>query len=108
MTVYVLHIEPPYQHARHYTGYPPDKDASRRIREHLDCTPRGSPLVRAAIEAGCDVQVAHVFKRVGRDFEKWLKTRRDHRKWCPCCGLKARPLPHPKSMTGDFKARKAY
>lgn len=59
MTVYVLHIEPPLGHARHYVGYTPDEDLARRIAEHMSGS--GSPLIRAAVAAGRNVQLAHAF-----------------------------------------------
>jgi hypothetical protein len=47
-TVYVLHFEPAYRHARHYLGWARDVDA--RVAEHLAGS--ASPLVRAAVLAG--------------------------------------------------------
>ncbi|MFN3250083.1 GIY-YIG nuclease family protein [Roseibium album] len=102
MTVYVLHFDPPYQHARHYIGYTPDASAARRVKEHQDCTAKGSPLVRAAIESGCKVVLAHEFPGASRAFERWLKTRRDTSRWCQCCGLETRKLPDPNTMPAAF------
>lgn len=106
MSIYVLHIDPPYRHARHYTGWTPERDPSRRISDHIERRANGSPLVRAALDAGCTVTVAHIWPRLGRDFERWLKTRRDHSKWCRLCGQNLRPLPAPKAISARFKSQK--
>jgi hypothetical protein len=53
-TVYVLHFEPAYKHARHYIGWTSDTDVTARLNVHLQG--RGSPLVRAAVQAGVEVQ----------------------------------------------------
>jgi hypothetical protein len=106
VTVYVLHLDPPYKHARHYIGYTPDATAERRVNEHLSCLSKGNPLVRAAVEAGCEVTLAHEYPGAGRDFERWLKARRDTARWCKCCGLNEVPVPTPERMTARFLAKK--
>ena len=35
MSVYLLHIEPPYKHARHYIGWSKDFYPDDRINHHL-------------------------------------------------------------------------
>jgi predicted GIY-YIG superfamily endonuclease len=45
-TVYVLHFEPAYKHARHYVGWT-EGDVVERLAVHLQG--RGSPLIRAAL-----------------------------------------------------------
>ncbi len=52
---YLLHLDPPLAHARHYAGIALDGDVPRRVREHI--TGRGSPLIAAAVAAGCQVRV---------------------------------------------------
>lgn len=109
MTVYVLHFDPPYQHARHYIGYTPDPTHTRRVREHMEMGTKGSPLVRAALQAGCEVVVAAVYPGAGRDYEAWLKARRDTRRWCPTCGVFSKPEPSPERMTSRFRdAKRSY
>src|SRR3954452_8463461 len=53
-TVYVLHFEPAYHHARHYIGWAVSVEP--RLAEHMAGS--GSPLVRAAIAAGVRVELA--------------------------------------------------
>ncbi len=52
---YLLHLDPPLAHARHYAGIALDGDVPRRVREHV--TGHGSPLIAAAVAAGCQVRV---------------------------------------------------
>ncbi len=106
MTVYVLHFDPPYRHAGHYIGYTPDETAERRVREHTECLAAGSPLVKAAVAAGCKVTLAHEFLGAGRDVERWLKTRRDTAKWCSCCGQNSRAIPNAENMSSAFRNKK--
>ncbi|GEP11803.1 endonuclease [Methylobacterium gnaphalii] len=110
MSVYVLHFDPPFAHARHYIGFTPDPTVARRVSEHMTCGPRGNPLVKAAIGAGCAVTLAHAFEGevYGRDFERNLKARRTTRAWCACCGVGAKPVPSPSSISARFRAAKAY
>src|SRR5882762_4293587 len=91
MTVYLLHITPSYQHAGHHIGFCEEEDPSRRFERHL--SGRGSPLIKAAIAAGCKVHVAHHFPGANRSFERKLKNRGSARRWCPSCDVKSRPLP---------------
>lgn len=106
MTVYVLHFDPPYRHAGHYIGYTPDKTAERRVREHIEGLAAGSPLVKAAVAAGSTITLAHEYPGAERDFEAWLKARRDVRRWCQCCGLNQYRPPVPGNITNAFRNKK--
>lgn len=90
MTVYLLHITPRYKHARHYIGFTIDDDALRRVGEHERGTKKGSPLVRAALDAGHTVKLAAVWPGADRNFERKLKNRKNAGKFCPCCNSKSK------------------
>ena len=53
MSVYLLHIDPPYKHAKHYIGWSKDYRPNERINQHLLDTAKANPLIKAAIAAGC-------------------------------------------------------
>lgn len=75
-TVYILHIEPPYKHARHYVGWVKarDEDAvSRRLRTHMQG--RGARLLKVAIAAGCHIYIGQRFPGKTRAYERCLKDR---------------------------------
>lgn len=79
--VYLLHFEPPYEHAAHYLGW--SNDVQRRTQHHLAGT-GNSPLVNAALAAGCRVVVARVWHGATRTFESRLKKHGKSRV-CPMC-----------------------
>ncbi|HYE94480.1 MAG TPA: GIY-YIG nuclease family protein [Terriglobales bacterium] len=82
--VYLLHFEPDYRHAAHYLGSA--NDVEERVKEHV--SGQGSPLVKAAVEAGCRVEVARVWeaaKGYGRRLERRLKDRKESTRLCPKC-----------------------
>lgn len=82
MGVYVLHFDPPFQHAKHYVGFT-KRDVNERLAEHL--SGRGNSLVYAAHRAGCRVTVVRFWKSGTRRFEVYLKSRKDVPRWCACC-----------------------
>ena len=79
-TVYILHFEPSYRHARHYVGWALDPDS--RIAAHL--AGNASPLVRAAVAAGVQVSVAALLPG-SRYLERRLKTWHKTGQFCPIC-----------------------
>src|SRR3954467_13682584 len=85
-TVYVLHFEPAYKHAQHYVGWT-EGDVCDRVAVHLQG--RGSPLVKAAVAAGVDVQLAATYegtRYLERRLKSWHNTGRC---WGVCRGRRA-------------------
>lgn len=83
--IYVLHIDPPLHHARHYVGWTKDKTVTRRVKEHLTQSGRRpSKLVGAALLAGCTVTLAASFEG-DRELERKLKARGGAASFCPLC-----------------------
>ncbi len=70
--VYVLHFDPPLQHARHYVGWTDHEDVASRLEEHLK---------------------GHVFVGADRRFERRIKNNKDVCRWCRICGRNERPRP---------------
>jgi hypothetical protein len=81
--LYLLHFDPRYKHAGHYLGYA--DDIARRVQEHLSCGSKSSPLVKAAVEAGCDIQIARVWPGGSRTEERRLKNVGSLVRQCPTC-----------------------
>jgi predicted GIY-YIG superfamily endonuclease len=80
-TIYLLHFEPAYKHASHYLGWTEDIDA--RIDRHQ--RGQGSPLVAAAVAAGCAINLARTWEG-DRKLERKLKNRKNTpRQLCPIC-----------------------
>ena len=72
MSVYVLHLDPPYKHARHYVGWA--HHVKRRVQHHREG--RGARLLEVAVAAGSEVLVGRVFRGRDRTFERRMKQRR--------------------------------
>jgi hypothetical protein len=100
LSLYLLHLEPGYLHARHYLRFTPDNDVSRRVAEHLAGGAKASALVRAAIQAGFRVTVARAWTGpdADRTRERQLKNGKKMPRHCPVCRERKRhpnqyPLP---------------
>lgn len=82
-TVYLIHFERPYQHARHYIGW--TEDLSARLQAHRDGC--GSALMAAVTRAGIGWVVARTWEGEDRGFERRLHRRKNSRaRLCPICG----------------------
>lgn len=82
--VYLLHFAQPLHHARHYVGYCNGGESlEARIERHRRGD--GAKLVRAAVEAGIEFEVARTWPCAGREFERWLKRQKNTRRYCPVC-----------------------
>ena len=77
-TVYILHFEPAYRHARHYVGWTAG-DVDARLATHL----QGAGL-RAAVRAGVDVQLVATYQG-SRHLERRLKRWHNTGQFCPAC-----------------------
>lgn len=84
-TVYLIHFERPYHHARHYLGW--TKDVDRRFEEHTKG--QGSPLVKAVVDAGIRVSVVKTWPDKTRNFERRLKKLKNTPRLCPVCGKRS-------------------
>lgn len=86
--MYLIHLNPPYKHARHYIGYA--DDIGRRFYEH-EMLSKGSRLLTVAVAAGCSLHLARIWPGKDRKFERSLKGGKDgNRTWnrarlCPIC-----------------------
>lgn len=79
-TIYVIHFDEPYHHARHYLGW--SSDVAARFDRHT--AGRGSPLVKAAVAAGIGVRV--VYTRPGtRHDERRMHVHGHLSQLCPLC-----------------------
>jgi predicted GIY-YIG superfamily endonuclease len=79
-TVYLLHFDSPYKHARHYVGYTTDLDA--RLAAHSKG--QGARLLEVVTGAGIGFQVARTWQGTRKD-ERRLKDRKNAPRECPLC-----------------------
>jgi predicted GIY-YIG superfamily endonuclease len=87
-TVYLLHFDRPYQHARHYVGWA--TNVKRRLAEHE--AGRGARLLAVVAEAGIGWQLARLWPG-SRVRERQIKNQGGHARHCPLCGITPRSLP---------------
>lgn len=91
--LYLLHFSPAYEHAQHYLGWA--AVIERRVAEHLRGV--GSPLVAAAVAAGCRVELVRVWPGASRNDEAACKRSRNGRQRCPLCTSTPRGIPRCRS-----------
>src|SRR5262245_6920770 len=77
-TVYLIHFNRAYKHARHYLGYSEHLD--KRITDHL-CG-MGARLMEVVTLAGIEWKVSRTWPG-DRKFERQLKNRKQAPKLCP-------------------------
>jgi hypothetical protein len=86
-TVYLIHLQRPYRHARHYLGW--TLDVERRLAVHR--AGGGSPLLRAAVAAGISFEVARTWpgdRHLERRLHRYKNT---PARLCPICRSKVTP-----------------
>jgi hypothetical protein len=95
-TVYLLHLDPPYKHARHYTGSAAPGRLQARLAAHAAGT--GARLMEVVKAAGGSFRLARTWPG-GRTRERELKARHDAPRLCPIC------TPHPRPAQAHGTAR---
>jgi predicted GIY-YIG superfamily endonuclease len=84
-TIYLLHFDQPYRHAKHYTGW--TDNLTDRLTQHRQG--RGARLLAVITAAGIGFQLART--RPGtRTEERAIKCAGGATRYCPIC------TPHPR------------
>jgi predicted GIY-YIG superfamily endonuclease len=86
-TVYLIHLDTPYKHARHYTGWTTDLDA--RLQAHRNG--QGARLMQVITQAGITWRLARTWPG-GRSRERAIKDRHEAPRLCPECTAPPRPV----------------
>jgi predicted GIY-YIG superfamily endonuclease len=84
-TVYLLHFDRPYRHARHYCGWTADLPA--RLAAHHDG--RGARLLEVIRAVGIGYRLARTWTG-GRGRERQIKRQGGLSRCCPLCGVRPR------------------
>lgn len=85
-TIYLLHFERPYHHARHYLGW--TTNLTTRLAAHT--TGRGARLITVITTAGIRFTLARTWTGT-RTRERQLTNHGGHTRHCPLCHT----TPHP-------------
>jgi predicted GIY-YIG superfamily endonuclease len=83
MVIYLLHIDPPYKHARHYLGI--GEDLNARLQLHQD--EHGARLTQVCIENGRALKLVRTWEGAPND-ERRLKNQKNSPWLCPLCNPK--------------------
>ena len=84
MTLYLLHFERPFKHAKHYLGWAEDDEAmARRIQKHREG--KGANLMKYVKLAGIDFVVARTWAVGSRRKERSIKKQGGLGRCCPIC-----------------------
>ena len=84
MAVYLIHLNEPLGHARHYSGYAKGNNPQKRIDKHG--TAKGARMLKVAAERGISWVVAQIWPDADREFERSLK-KRGQAAICPLCKI---------------------
>jgi predicted GIY-YIG superfamily endonuclease len=84
-TVYLLHFDRPYQHARHYCGWAGDLPG--RLRQHR--AGRGARLLQVINQAGIGWTLVRTWTGP-RARERQIKRQGGLSRCCPACGVTPR------------------
>jgi predicted GIY-YIG superfamily endonuclease len=98
-TVYLLHFDQPYKHARHYVGWA--SNVKRRLAEHQ--AGHGARLLAVVRAAGIGWQLARMWPG-SRARERQIKRQGGHARKCPLCGVRPRHL--PRNADGSLSRRR--
>jgi predicted GIY-YIG superfamily endonuclease len=83
-SVYLIHFDQPYKHAKHYMGW--TRDLESRLTAHA--TGKGARLMEVIASAGIGWKLAEVWFDVDRNFERRLKRRGGASRICPICEVR--------------------
>lgn len=73
------------RYASHYLGWT-EREIEARVSEHL--RGQGSPMVRAAVNAGFNVEIVRTWENVTRNQERRVKDSKNLARYCPRCVAK--------------------
>ncbi len=93
--VYLIHLERPYKHARHYLGW--TRNLTRRLAQHRAGT--GARLLRAVNRCGIGWEVVRLWPG-GPEIERQLKVLKNSPRLCPVC-MRACFAPAPEAKNSE-------
>lgn len=80
--IYLIHLDRPFHHAKHYLGYCEEGEEQRRLERHRKGD--GSKLLRAVNAAGIPYSIVRTWPNADRNQERRFKGHSSTR-LCPTC-----------------------
>jgi len=99
--VYLLHIDPPYKRAKHYTGWTKDDYPGRRVNLHL--AGKGSKFTSRVVAAGHKLTLVHFWSGANLKFERFVKDHVETKTQCRICGGAPMLVTNPDHLQPGFK-----
>ncbi len=96
--VYLLHLDSPLAHARHYVGYSTNGHTLKRRLAHHERGTANCSFTNALHKAGIGFKLARTFKGVDRSYERALKNTHKVKSVCLICNPKAPKTYQPKCL----------
>lgn len=96
--VYLLHLNSPLAHARHYVGYSTNGHTLKRRLAHHERGTANCSFTNALHEKGIGFTLARTIKDVDRNFERQLKKTHNTVRYCPICNPNATKKYKPKCL----------
>lgn len=87
-TVYLLHFDRPYKHAKHYLGWASNLEA--RLQHHRDGS--GANLLAVLKREGIGFTLARTWSPADRHRERQIKNQGGLSRSCPTCGVRPRAV----------------
>jgi hypothetical protein len=84
-TIYLLHFEKPYHHARHYLGWTEANSLDDRLHHHRNGNKEGSKLMAAVSKAGIGFTIARLWAGTRHDERKLKNQKNASKQLCPIC-----------------------
>lgn len=96
--VYLLHLNTPLAHAKHYTGWSTNKKTLAQRLAHHERGTANCNFTDALHEKGIGFTLAATIPGVDRNFERRLKETHNVTRYCPICNPKAQKKYKPKCL----------
>lgn len=94
MAVYILHLDTPLHHAKHYVGFSTNRRTLRNRLEHHAHGTANCRFTQVLHQLGITFTLARLFKgnKYDRNFERKLKNTKAVPRYCPICAGEERPF----------------
>lgn len=101
--VYLIHLDKPLAHARHYIGF--TNNLTQRMHDH-ELGTRGAKFLKAVRDKGINFRVVRTWPDGDRNFERKLHNRKKSGDLCPVCRAERMARKNALPILSETGARK--